>query len=888
MNHHETVHVLIVDDSQPVSQMIERLLQAAGYTVVGTAASGMQALEMTQALRPDVVIMDIMMPEMDGVEATQRILKCCPTPVVVLSAYDAPDLIRRATDVGVGAYLVKPASKSDLERAITIAMARFDDTMALRRLNAELEGEMVERKQAEEMLRESEQKLRRTIEQSGDGIVLADEQGTITEWNQGQEQITGLERTEALGRPVWDILFQTLSEEQKTPTVYQQWKASILEYLRTGQAPWLNQLRETEIQRPDGTRRSAQALMFPIKTDRGFMSGSISRDITERKQAEMERERLLVSEREQRRLAEALCRAAAAVNSTLDLDRVLDRILEQVNAVIPSDTVNIMLIEGGQARIVRWRGSERFGVEDHVESVIFRLADTPTLHHMQETGEAMVVPDTTAWPGWVPTPKMDWLRSYAAAPIRVRDQVIGFLNVGSATPGFFHQAHTDCLHAFANQASLAVGNAQLYEQAQARRRYLETLQQISATLRSTLPLDEVLETIARGAGEALGYVGAMIAVPNAMGERLTLRAVWGSRFLDAPIRFIGPKVESFSLPLTAEENPTVRAYLSGELQAESREPERMIVGIEPAISPKLAALTAQSTGAKLGICVPLPTGEKVVGVLVILSPQGQLSDEERAMLLGLADQAGLAIENAGLFERVHNGRDRLQTLSRRLMEVQEVERRNIARELHDEIGQALTSVKINLQAAQCRLDTPALAPLLEESISTVERTLQQVRSLSLDLRPSLLDDLGLVPALRWYVDRQAQQAGFAVRFTAAPLAKCLPPHLEIACFRIVQEALTNVVRHARAQRVSVALRQHENELQLTIRDDGVGFDAQYALACAARGESLGLLGMQERASLAGGQIEIVSTPGHGTEIRAHFPATSSPSPKERDEKGESG
>ena len=286
MSDRKTVEVLIVDDSQLIRQMVEKLLKSAGHTIVGTAANGLQALEMTQALRPDVVVMDIMMPEMDGIEVTRRIFQSCPTPVVVLSAHDAPDLIQRASEAGAGAYLVKPASTSDLEQAITIAMARFDDMMTLRRLNAGLRAEITKRKRTEEMLRESERKLRSIIEQSCDGIVLADEQGIIIEWNQGQEQITGLKRTEALGRPVWDVSFQTFPEEQKTPTLYEQWRASTLEYLRTGQAPWLSQLRETEIQRPDGTRQSAQALMFAIKTDKGFMSGSITRDITVRKKAE--------------------------------------------------------------------------------------------------------------------------------------------------------------------------------------------------------------------------------------------------------------------------------------------------------------------------------------------------------------------------------------------------------------------------------------------------------------------------------------------------------------------------------------------------------------------------------------------------------------------------
>ncbi len=218
----------------------------------------------------------------------------------------------------------------------------------------------------------------------------------------------------------------------------------------------------------------------------------------------------------------------------------------------------------------------------------------------------------------------------------------------------------------------------------------------------------------------------------------------------------------------------------------------------------------------------------------------------------------------------------LQILSRQLLEAQENERRHIARELHDEIGQALTAVKINLQTAQRTPDV--LTASLQESISIVDRTLQQVRTLSLDLRPALLDDLGLVAALRWYVDRQAQRAGFVAQFVADPLETRPRPDLETACFRVAQEALTNVARHARAQQVRVELRQRDAELHLLIRDDGKGFDVRAAQERATQGASMGLLGMQERVWLVGGQIDIASAPAEGTEVRVRFPLQNSRQP----------
>lgn len=134
------LRVLIVEDDFLVGEMVRGLLEDLGYSVVGTAGDGHEALDLTLKLRPDVVLMDIEMPRQDGIEATQRILDQCPTPVVILSAYETPELVQRATEAGVGAYLVKPPKIREVERAIGIAIARFDDILAIRRLQAELKA----------------------------------------------------------------------------------------------------------------------------------------------------------------------------------------------------------------------------------------------------------------------------------------------------------------------------------------------------------------------------------------------------------------------------------------------------------------------------------------------------------------------------------------------------------------------------------------------------------------------------------------------------------------------------------------------------------------------------------------------------------------------------
>lgn len=222
-------------------------------------------------------------------------------------------------------------------------------------------------------------------------------------------------------------------------------------------------------------------------------------------------------------------------------------------------------------------------------------------------------------------------------------------------------------------------------------------------------------------------------------------------------------------------------------------------------------------------------------------------------------------------DELRASRERLQTLSRQLLNAQEVERRHIARELHDQIGQSLTAIKLNLKTLQPPAhETTAWATLLE-TITVVDQTLEQVRTLSLDLRPSMLDDLGLVSALRWYLDRQAKRVGFSVQFAAESPDSGVSKEIETTCFRVAQEIVTNIARHANARNVRVTLHRFDSELELLIQDDGVGFDLAAANERAARGGSMGLLGMQERVMIVGGRVDIQSAPSLGTEVRVCFP-----------------
>ncbi|HEX4926616.1 MAG TPA: sensor histidine kinase [Burkholderiales bacterium] len=211
--------------------------------------------------------------------------------------------------------------------------------------------------------------------------------------------------------------------------------------------------------------------------------------------------------------------------------------------------------------------------------------------------------------------------------------------------------------------------------------------------------------------------------------------------------------------------------------------------------------------------------------------------------------------------------ERLRALSRRLLEIQEEERARLARDLHDDIGQALTALKIQVESLRASGEAAQRGRVpqrVEECVETIQSTLERVRQLSLSLRPPQLDDLGLAAALRSHLDRQARVAGLAPHFDADDAPHDIAPETETACFRVAQEAITNVLRHARARNLWLRLYDSGGRLALSVRDDGMGFDAS-----TVRG--LGLAGMEERTALAGGSLELRATPGSGTLVLATFP-----------------
>ena len=309
------------------------------------------------------------------------------------------------------------------------------------------------------------------------------------------------------------------------------------------------------------------------------------------------------------------------------------------------------------------------------------------------------------------------------------------------------------------------------------------------------------------------------------------------------------------------------------------------------VVPDLAAVPAapssalqQALNIRTVVSMNITRQETLVGALVVMTRDvvRHVTADELALLRGLADQAAQAIATTQLFEEVRRSHQRLRRLSQQLVTSQEAERRRLSRELHDEAGQALTALELSLQmiAGELPPTAAALRARLVDAISLTGTTLEQLRVLAQDLRPPALDTLGLNLTLEGFCHSFAQRTGLAIRYTGTELPG-LPDALTIALYRLLQEALTNVVKHAHAHHVDVVLQGDEATIQLAIGDDGGGFDVPAVLGCPGAAPGIGLAGMQERLGLLGGVLEIASAPGQGTRVVARIGVAPGAAPGDR-------
>jgi len=1017
--------------------------------------------------------------------------------------------------------------------------------------------DVTDRKNNEKALQESEQKFRSIIEQSVDGIAVADEQGNIVEWNRAQEQMTGLARKEVLGHSIWDITFQILSAEQKIPAPYERFKASSLEFLKTGQAPWLKHLQEREIQRPDGTQRSVQALMFPIRTDKGFISVSIARDITEQKQAEcalrasearfstifhasplgialtrlkdnmfidvneawqkttgFEREKAVghtsielntwVNPSERERLIKELHEKGMVRKFEFKMRQksgnILDLLMSVERVEVAGEQCMLFLgmdiTDRKRAEDELWESETRYRslFENSVMGISQSLPDgrlvcangalaemfgytspeqmlaevTNVGQHLYAHPEArkevlrILKEKGVVEPREMPAIRRDGTMFFVLAGVREIRDAEGRLSCYQAEHIDIterknaerslqrHQAELQAVYdhapfmmcvldedrrvVFANRAfASAVGKSAeqlvsevacgvlgcihalddprgcgygpLCNDCSLRHAIRDTFE----TGRSHRDVEHVTTVVREGTQSDVVWLGATAKIPT--GERplvlLELQDITRQKQMEETLRKSEERFRSyFELPLigiaiTSPEKGWIEInqklcsmlgysreelarmtwpaithpddlaadieqfnrvladqvdkysmekrfiHKNGEIiwtsiavgcvRDSSRKVKYMVAlglditerkRMDEALKASEASFRSLFENSLDGILLIAPNGDiftanpsacrmfgrtekeirragrdsfidpNDVGLASLLEERARTGEAKGELMLVRkdgtffpAEVSSVAFETADGVQKtsmiIHDIADRkraekefaqhqkeLQELMARLVIAQETERKEISMELHDEIGQSLTAIKINLSEINNEMlskFSPAIRKRLAETDAIVDRMMEQIHEMSLDLRPAMLDDLGLVPTLRWYVKRFAKRADIDIKLELINLTERMDPSLETNLYRIVQEALTNVARHAHATKVLIRLKLEQSILQLSIIDDGCGFDVKKSEEDRSATHGMGLIGMHERVGFVQGRMDIESGRDCGTSLLISVP-----------------
>jgi signal transduction histidine kinase len=434
------------------------------------------------------------------------------------------------------------------------------------------------------------------------------------------------------------------------------------------------------------------------------------------------------------------------------------------------------------------------------------------------------------------------MRTFLGVPILLRGVAYGNLYLTEKEGGDeFTEEDEELMQLLASQAAVAIENARLYESSTRWLRQLESLQEIGDAIAGELELDPLLDLVARRLRSLIDARLVLIALPTPDARELRVAAADGM------------DLDAYGVVGTALDMAESK---SGRVLSRGRS-ERVDSVID---DPEIDQNVARRLNVQSALYVPLLVRQQPIGVVIAHDKLGvstAFTDDDVRLAETLASRAGTAVD---LSERVT--RDAV----RRVVEAQELERTRLARELHDETGQALTSMLLVLKSLEDRIGTDDGRAAAAELRELVVKTLRDVRRLAVELRPAALDDFGLVPALDRLGDTVGEQSGAEVEVESRLDVERLPPELETALYRIAQEALTNVVKHAAAGRVRIVLSQRERAVRLTVQDDGRGFETG-----AVRPAGLGLVGMRERVALLGGRLTVESGADAGTMLIAELP-----------------
>jgi signal transduction histidine kinase len=535
----------------------------------------------------------------------------------------------------------------------------------------------------------------------------------------------------------------------------------------------------------------------------------------------------------------ALLTAVAGFTSELSLDALLQRLVEVAAELTSAKYAALGVIDQTGQQLERFLTT---GIDPDLHAAIGELprgrgilgalitdATPLRLHELATDARSVGFP-----------PNHPPMSTFLGVPILLRGVAYGNLYLTEKHGGEdFTEEDQEITTLLAGQAAVAIENARLYESATNWSRQLESLIEIGNALTTETNLNRLLDLVARRLRELIDARLVIVLLPAGTDE----------------LRFAAASGEG-SDALVGETMPASDSK-SGRVLARKRS-ERVDSVLE---DPEVNLEVTRRLAARAGLWVPLLVRDRAIGVIAVydrLGPDPRFTDTDLRLAETFASRAAVA---ADLSERV--ARESL----RRVVSAQELERRRLARELHDETGQALTSILLGLKPIEEGMQDDKSLTAVADLRDLVVATLQDVRRLAVELRPSALDDFGLVPALERLTETFAEQTGIAVDLEAALPSERLPSETETALYRIVQESLTNVVKHARARSVSISLTRKDGSVTAVIEDDGQGFDPEQTTE-----DTFGLTGMRERVALLDGTLQVESSEGGGTTLFVEVPA----------------
>ena len=871
-------NVMIVEDEVLIAELIESLLTDMEYPVVGRFRKGLEAVAALDEIDPDVIIMDIHLPDINGIDATQQISETHPVPVVILTAYDDSELVKKASQAGVGAYLLKPANARELERAITISIARFEDMMAQRVLSEQLIREINFRKETEQSLEEINRFLNFIIDSVNTWFAVFDASQRVRIWNKAAEKISGYSKKEIEGDP---HIIQTILVNPPEYTILFPGNETLFTDTGSVEVTILTKSGDLKILSMITKRLQDQADVL------GYMT--IAVDVTEQKNAEQafyeseERLHTLIENSEDLISfydTQGVCVYYNApsnfpIQSSVILGKQLCEIFPgeigenlqgQIEKVIESHsplTIDNEIAWGGETF---WFSEHVFPVYDEFEHVHRIAKFSRNISERKKIEEALRESET----------KYRILFENAREAILSIDPDGMIINANSASA--FLLGFNSTLQMIHQPLKPCFTSPDLFDDILHKAKKEGVVERFETSLHKRGQSSGELQVIGSitqqsDAGDTLNHYEVLfmdITERKQNEERLQSLLMFQNEMLDTPAVWINSINTKGYVTFWNRAAERVSGYSRNDVIGSDSMWQLLYPDpkMRKRIMNKILGLkNRQDRIENWETRIRRSDGEE----RIISWRIGVLEDAEM-QVIGMIALGADVTQSKEIEQALKDSKDLLRNYSAHLQIIREEERTMIAREIHDELGQALTALKMDVSWLRKKLNAEE-EPITQKTqtmTSLIDQTIQTVKRISTELRPGLLDDLGLTAALEWQVEEFIKRTNIPCNLKIHPEEMLVSGEISTVVFRIFQEALTNIMRHAKATQVDVSFTQKDRFLELMIKDNGIGI----SIGQLNHPNSFGLIGIKERAQHLGGVVEIVGVPNKGTTIQLSLPLSS--------------